>query len=165
MDNPNKVTTLLSNKSLTKDTTVILALSNNGDGGKRISVNENLTLGDLGVDPQASGATEPSFAEVQLEVTAITSSAVLTASEKANLIKEKMTDYQNRVNQFKQSGGMNLTDRVMQGVCDWLVKNKDFTTQDEAGKPRISVNDLQVTAIQTHSGEMLFNVVGSSVWG
>jgi len=164
MENVNKVTTLLSNKSLNEGTTVILSLSNNGDGGKRISVNENLTLGEIGVNPQGGAAAEPSFADVQLRVAQISAGAG-TPDSKATAIRAEMDSYQAQVAQFKQAGGQNITDRVMQGVCNWLVANKGFTTADEAGKPRISAADLQVTAIQTQGGEMVFNVVGSSVWG
>lgn len=158
------VPTILSSKSINKDTTVLVNLSNNGTGANRIAVNKAYTLGDLGLDPKGAAQAEPSFPECQARMEAIRRGGGAPATVAAKM-KAELEAYQAAVATYKTSGGLPFIDRISAAVVKYLCAHEGFSTSGAGNKPKVTAADLQVTALQTPTGDVIFNVVGSSVWG
>ena len=158
------VPTLLAQGALTKMTTVLVNISNNGTGGNRVAVNEPFTLGQIGLDPAKLGGAEPSFADAKAKMDAAMKGAG-TPESRAAKAQGILAEYQASVKAHKASGGLPLIDRIAASVCNYLHAERGFSATGAGNKPKITPADLQVTAFNTPEGGVIFNVVGSSVWG
>jgi hypothetical protein len=160
-----QVLTQLTAEALTGNTQVSINLSNNGTAVQRVAINEVVTFAQLGINPKTAAAAEPSFADTQTQITALSRRNDLSGQDKAAQITALMAEYTTKVAEFKAAGNVGIVDRVMAAVVQWLINTKGFSASGQAGKQTIKASDLQVSAIPTPHGDYVFNVVGTSVWG
>jgi hypothetical protein len=151
----------LNNSQVKPTATVLINLSGGGQGGnKRISVSDNVTLAELGVDLSGQSA-KPEFPQEGInEVNA----SGMSADQKSAKIQGILNQYEAAAKTYAASGGMTIQDKIVLATVDYLVKKHGFSTKDEAGKPYIKPSELQVTAVPVNN-ELMFSVVGTSVWG
>jgi len=143
---------------------VLINLSNNEPGDRRITVNENLTLGALGLTTFEQ-AKAPDPAKLRDDMSAVTASTYLSPVEISTRINQLVTDFKSAQEKYAAEGGSPIQDRIAMATCDWLVAHRGFSKKD-VGKdiPVVTPSDLQVTTVNTGAG-LLFNVTGTSVWG
>lgn len=159
----NTVNIQANKAMLHEDCTVLINLSGPGNGGQRISVNETLTLRELGVSLINDAAQKPEFPSDK--IAAINTNQGLTPDQKKAQLNAAISDYEKAVASFQQAGGMAIEDQIVVAAVEYLVSHKGFSKTDQPNKPVIKANELQVTAVPTRSGELLFTVNGTSVWG
>jgi hypothetical protein len=152
---------LVNSKSVNKDSTVLINLSNN-QSSKRINVNENVTLGDLGID-SIQQALAPQFPTDQV---AKINSSSMTGAEKAKALSALMQDHQKAQEGYALDGGMSLEDQIVAGVIKYLCTEHGFSTSDGGGSTKvIKPSDLLVTAIPVCGSTLMFSVSGTACWG
>jgi len=142
-------------------TTVLINLSGAAGKNGRITVNENTTLGELGVDPKVVEAKKPVFPTS--EIASINASS-LSGEEKMTRINTVMASYQKASAAFVASSGQTVEDRIVEAVLKLLVTKHGFSRTDVPDKPVIKDDELQVTAVAANNG-FLFTVNGTAVWG
>jgi hypothetical protein len=157
-----KVTSLVNSNQVNENCTVLINLSGAGGPNGRITVNESLTLKELGVNPNAVEVAKPRFPAKEIDD--INRSDHDEVS-KAEFIKKIIEGYQKVASAFAAAGGETLEDRIIHATVDWLVANKGFSREDNENSPVISEEELQVTAVPLADGGILFSVVGTAVWG
>jgi len=148
--------------TVTKDSVVLVNLSGPGaTPSDRISVNESLTLGVLGVDPETEEEKAPEFPS---ESIADVNNSDISASEKAALIEEICAEYKEVAEAFTGSGGKTLPDRIISAVTEWLVNEKGFSKDTSAQAPVIKDGELVCSTVMVNN-TALFTINGSAVWG
>ena len=156
-----KVTTIVNSSQVNASSTVLINLSGAGGPNGRITVNESLTLAELGVDPSAVESKKPTFPEA--EISAINASG-LDEGTKAQKIQGVIVAYQEAAAAFVTSGGETVEDRIIHATLDYLVAKHNFSRTDSPTKAVISDDELQVTAVPV-GNTVLFSVNGTAVWG
>ena len=158
--------TITNSSKLSGATQVMINLSNNNSGGKRVSVNKLMTFADLGIEAETTANAAPTGDSLNAQIAQINASG-MEAVAKAEAIQNALAEYKAAVSAAASAGGQaNLADRVILKVVQYLEEKEGFVTSDQgADKPVIKPSELQATVVQTQSGDLLFNVVGTSVWG
>lgn len=160
------IPTLFNSNAISPDSTVLINLSNNEAGSRRIIVNEHLTLGELGVDFSSQAAQPPTWSEVRAKMAEVTSRTDIDDEEKHELCNALLADHKAKVAAFANAGGLNDQDKIAFAVCDWLIANKGFSSSDTGADSKIvRPSDLQVSAVPQANGLTIFSVTGTSVWG
>jgi hypothetical protein len=149
-----------------KNAPVFVALTTSGGPSGKIaaSVNVTLTLEQLGITEQSSGAA-PDFAEVAAAIAQINKSTSISTDEKTKRAQKLTADFQRLVSDYQKAGNLPLPDRVATAVIDYLVAYKNFSRTDTAGKAVLAEKDVQVTMNTGSDGSVSFVVSGTSVWG
>lgn len=149
--------------SYSTSTPVVINVSGRSDGSKTngSNVSTSLTLGQLGVNPNASGE-RPQFPSHAMAEIGICSG--LTDSQKQTKSKQLLDNYDAAVRAFNAGAGGSVSDRVAKAVIDHLCGNYEFTTSGERGKYKIGTNDVSVQQLN-FNGVGTFLVTGSAVWG
>lgn len=145
------------------DSIVLISLSG-GEGQNRISVNDSVTLADLGVDPTSmSSLKKPEFPKDQIDQ--VNSETSIDPATRVTMITEILSAYEQAVEKYSQSGGASLTDLIVQKVYDYLVDKHGFSREDTGSDAKlIREDELQCTAIP-HANGFVFSVTGTSYWG
>lgn len=148
---------------ITKNTMVLINLSNNQNPQNRINVNEVTSVGSiLGDDFVNSSGTKPAF---PTDAIATVTASKLSESSKAAKIKSLLDDYEASSQQFASGGGLAIEDRIAAGVINWLVAHKGFTKDGKNNAPTVKPGELVVTTTITPAGELLYSITGQAVWG
>ena len=143
---------------------VFVSLSNNTAGGQRISVNAQITLGDLGLGAGV-GVAKPDFSDSQNQINAVTANPALSAQQKSAAISEILQAFDAKNAEFKEVAGGDINDQVAVALIPWLVANHGFSTSDVKNKPVIKPDQIAVASYMMDSGSLAFHVTGTAVWG
>lgn len=131
-------------------------------GPKRVPVNENVSLRELGVNLDQKKAA-PVF---PTEAIAKINQSTDTEESKAAKIKACLDLYTKQTEMFENSNGITIEDEILYCTVDWLVKNKGFAKNGvDEDKPMIKDGELVVNSFITPGGETVFQVNGTAVWG
>lgn len=155
---------LVNASSLKSDCIVLINLSNNETGARRITVAENLTLKDLGLT-SFEQAKAPDSAALTKAMTDVSKDAYMSPEQKQAKLNALVEKFKLDQAAYAAQGGTMIQDRIAIAACDWLVANRGFSKTDGGANTKVvKPSDLQVSTIQTGSG-LLFSVTGTSVWG
>ena len=154
---------LANTAAVSSNSTVLISLSG-GDGANRITVNDNVTLAQLGINPAKLSVTaKPEFP--QADINAISASTSLDATTKVARITQVVDAYKTAAAAYTESGGAQLTDVVVEKVTQWLIDKHGFSKTDTGSNAKlIKTDELQCAAVPIAEG-FVFSVTGSSYWG
>jgi len=152
---------------LSPDTIVSINLSGNGSTpGERIAVSAVVPISELPIvldDGDVETVEYP-----QDEIDEVNSNEDLTVKEKLDKIKNIISDYTKRLEEFEnKTKSKTVTDevRLLLAVREYLIEKYNFGRTQEEPKPYIEASDMQVTIIKTPNGDSIASVSGTSVWG
>lgn len=139
----------------------IVNISLNGSAnGQKITINEQVTLGTLGVSTEQAGA--PAYPQEQIVQLAVCGG--LTPEQRMTQTNEILKAWQNAKAAYARSGGQGLTDRVLNAVVAYLHNRYSLTSSTNNGGWNVKASSLALT--QTTIGNVvMFNVQGSPTWG
>lgn len=156
------VCVLVPDSTVNPNSTVLINLSGPGGPTGRVNVNEALTLSDLGISADSGQGTKPTFPAAAI---ASINASSMTDTEKQEAIQAELDNFSELSEAFVETGSMTIEDKIIVGVVDWLVANKNFATSDKSDKYVINPDELVVTSLAPAPGVVLFSVTGSACWG
>lgn len=153
------------NNSVTQDTKVKISFSG-GEGAQRITIDESLTLSELGIDLEVVRGKAPVHPTAKISEI---KSGPGTDEEKKAQIEKLMEDFKKASCEFKAMDGLTEEDLIQVKVVDWLIANKNFQrrTRENADHkvPLVDEADITVIGNTNLAGQKEFRVNGTAVWG
>ncbi len=131
--------------------------------GKSISVVEDLSLAQLGVDAD-DDANAPRYP--QEEIAAINTTPGLKATDRAKQITAIVAQYEADKAAHAAAGGATVQERIAAGVASWLLSAKNFANKPvDDGRPFVDVSNLMVAGPSVVGGVTSFTATAQPVWG
>jgi hypothetical protein len=148
---------------------VVIRISLRGrDGGEPVTLNESVTVADLGVDFDAPGGDIPAFDNERYT----TLMAEGSREGKPALVEEAlqmMADFQEQTAEFVAAGGTPPAETLAQGVVDWVLatqpKGHNYTNDPNGDGYVISPAEINIHGPFEMDGERVWRVTAVGTWG
>jgi hypothetical protein len=161
-----KIEDVCSTVSLEKTSTVTVRLSSTDQS--RTPINLDLTLADLGIDPQQ---TFDQYKRIEFptdKIKEIANNPDLTTEEKVAQRKQVLAEYQQNQQTLTEIVGAGcVEDLIGVKLVEYLVNNHGYTDKenDKDGKPYLDLNTVQISSIRGVDGSYDIQVNVKAVWG
>lgn len=151
------------------DLVVIRIALRGRDGGEPVTLNESVTVGDLGVDLDAESAGDVPQFDNERYATLMAEGAREGDVSKTEQALQMMADFQEATAEFVASGGTPPAERLANGVVDWVLatqpKGHQYTNSPNGEGYIISPEEINIHGPFEMDGERVWRVTAVGTWG